>query len=201
MSQQYHKLSADEEGLTLVELLVASVMSLIIVGAAMTMLISAVRDQPKITEKADQVGQARTVSERMLTELRQGVKLEATERAKVVFVTYVHTNACTSAPTSGAPAIQCRVTYNCASSGTCTRSVLNVDGSGTARTTTLVTGISNPTEVFCYMPSAEAGKCGTAKTTEASTYVGIKLQFPNAENRTTTTLESGATLHNATLGL
>ncbi|HEY2056288.1 MAG TPA: hypothetical protein VGH14_20345 [Solirubrobacterales bacterium] len=191
---------ADEQGLTLVELLVASVMSLIIVGAAMTMLISAVRDQPKITERADQVGRARTVSEQMLTELRQGVKLETRERSKVVFVTYVHASSCTSAPSSAAKAIKCRVTYSCATSGACTRSVLNEDGSGTARTTTLVSGISNPTEVFCYMPSTEAGKCGIAKTTEPTTYVGVKLQFPNDENRTTTTLENGATLRNATLG-
>jgi Tfp pilus assembly protein PilW len=200
MSRRHHKLSTEESGLTLVELLVASVMSLVIVGAAMTMLISSVRDQPRITERADQVGEARTVSEGMLTELRQGVKLETRERNKVVFVTYVHASSCTGAPSSAAKAIQCRVTYNCAATGTCTRSVLNADGSGTARTTTLVTGISDPTEVFCYLPSTEAGRCGTAKTTETSTYVGIKLQFPNAENRTTTTLENGATLHNATLG-
>jgi hypothetical protein len=174
-------------------------MSLILVAAACSMLISSVRDQPKITERADQVGQARAVSERMVTELRQGVKLEARERAKVVFVTYVHASSCTGVPSGGAKAIQCRVTYNCATSGTCTRSVLNADGSGTALTTTLVTGISNPAEVFCYMPSTEAGKCGTAKSSEATTYVGIKLRFPDAEERAATTLENGATLRNATL--
>jgi type II secretory pathway pseudopilin PulG len=190
----------EERGLTLIELLVATTMSLVIVGAAMTMLISAVRDQPKVTKAADQVGQARAVSERMVTELRQGLQVETRERSKVVFVTYVHTSSCTSAPTSGATAIECRVTYSCATSGTCTKSVLNAVGTGTARTTTLVTGISNPTEVFCYMPSTEAGKCGNAKTSEASTYVGIKLQFPNAEKAATTTLENGATLRNATLG-
>jgi prepilin-type N-terminal cleavage/methylation domain-containing protein len=191
---------ADERGFTLVELLVASAMSLVIVAAAMAMLISAVRDQKKVTERSDQVGQARAVSEQMVSELRQGVKLETREKSKVVFLTYVHTTACTSAPTGGTSAIQCRVTYTCVTGGTCTKSVLNADGSGTARTTTLVTGISNPTEVFCFMPSTEAGKCGTAKSAEASTYVGIKLQFPNHEKTATTTLENGATLHNATLG-
>lgn len=190
----------DEGGFTLVELLVASTMSLILVAAACAMLISAVRDQPKITERADQVGQARTVSERMVTELRQGTELKTKERSKVVFVTYVHTSSCTGVSGGSTSAVRCRVTYNCATSGTCTRSVLNADGTGTARTTTLVTGISDPTEVFCYMPSTEAGKCGTAKTTEEPTYVGIKLQFPDAEKKTTTTLENGATLRNATLG-
>lgn len=190
---------ADERGLTLIELLIASTMSLVIVGAAMSMLIASVRDQPKITERADQVGNARAVSERMVTELRQGVKVETRERSKVVFLTYIHTSTCTSAPSASAKAIQCRVTYNCATTGACTKSVLNADGSGTALTTTLVTGLANPTEVFCYLPSTEAGKCGTAKSTESSTYVGIKLQFLNAEKKVTTTLENGATLHNATL--
>jgi prepilin-type N-terminal cleavage/methylation domain-containing protein len=188
-----------EHGFTLIELLVASAMSVIIVGAAVTMLITAMRDQPKFTDRANQVGEARTVSERMVTELRQGVKVETRERSKVVFLTYVHATTCTSAPKGTAKAIQCRVTYNCATSGTCTRSILNANGSGTARTTTLVAGISNPTEVFCYMPSTETGKCGTAKSTEASTYVGIKLQLPDAEKKVTTTLENGATLRNATL--
>jgi prepilin-type N-terminal cleavage/methylation domain-containing protein len=191
--------AADQRGLTLIELVVASAMSVVIVAAAMSMLISAVRSQPKITERADLVGEARTVSEQMVTELRQGLKVETREKSKVIFVTYVHTTACTSAPSASAKPIACRVTYSCATSGTCTKSVLNADGSGTARTTTLVEGIANPTEVFCYMPSTEAGKCGTAKSTEPSTYVGIKLQFANAENKISTTLENGATLRNATL--
>jgi prepilin-type N-terminal cleavage/methylation domain-containing protein len=200
MAQGHDKHLASEHGFTLIELLVASAMSVIIVGAAVTMLITAMRDQPKFTERANQVGEARTVSEDMVTELRQGVKVETPERSKVVFLTYVHATSCSSAPKSTVKAIQCRVTYNCSASGTCTRSILNANGSGTARTTTLVTGIANPTEVFCYMPSTEAGRCGTAKSTEASTYVGIKLQLPDAENESTTTLENGATLRNATLG-
>jgi prepilin-type N-terminal cleavage/methylation domain-containing protein len=190
----------DQRGMTLIELLVASAMSVVICGAAVTLLISSVRNQPKITETADQVGKASTVSEQMVTELRQGVQLETREKAKLVFLTYVHTSACTSAPTATAAPIQCRVTYTCATTGVCTKSVLNANGSGTARTTTLVSGISNPTEVFCFMPSTEAGKCGTAQTSEASTYVGIKLQFPNTGSKTVTTLENGATLRNATLG-
>jgi len=188
-----------QEGFTLIELLVASAMSVVVVGAAMTMLVTALKDQPKISERADQVGQARTVNEQMVTQLRQGLKVETKEKSKVVFVTYVRASACTSAPSASAKPIPCRVTYSCvASGGKCTKSVLNVDGSGTALTTILVEGISNPTEVFCYMPSTEAGKCGTANA-EATTYVGVKLQFKNKEGKVSTTLENGATLRNATL--
>jgi prepilin-type N-terminal cleavage/methylation domain-containing protein len=200
MAQGHDSHLTSERGFTLIELLVASAMSVVIVGAAVTMLITAMRDQPKFTERANQVGQARTVSEQMVRELRQGLKVESRERSKVVFLTYVHATTCTSAPKASAKAIPCRITYSCATTGTCTRSILNANGSGTARTTTLVTGVSNPTEVFCYMPSTEAGKCGTAKSTEESTYVGIKLQLPDAERESTTTLENGATLRNATLG-
>ncbi len=189
-----------EGGFTLIELLVASAMSVIIVGAAVSMLITAMKDQPKITSQADQVGQARNVSERMVTELRQGLKVESKEANKIVFLTYVHAASCTSAPSGSARAIECRVTYNCAASGVCTRSVLNPNGSGTARTATLVQGIVNPTTVFCYMPSTEgSGKCGTASSTEAPTYVGIKLRFAGT-NTNAMTIEDGATLRNATLG-
>jgi len=198
-SKVLDRVRSDEHGFTLVELLVASAMSLVIVGAALSMLIVSVRDQPKVTSRADQAGRASTVSEQMVTELRQGVKVESVEASKVVFVTYVHSPACTSAQNPASPARQCRVTFSCATTGTCTRSVLNADGSGTARVSTLVTGISNPTEVFCYMPSSETGKCGTAKSAAGTTFVGIKLQFSNTEKRTTTTLENGATLRNATL--
>jgi prepilin-type N-terminal cleavage/methylation domain-containing protein len=191
---------SDDRGFTLVELIIAMTMALLVVAGAMSMLVFALRDQPKVTEGADQVAKARTVSERMARELRQGVKVETREAAKVVFLTYVHTTACTTAASSSAAAIQCRVTYTCATTGTCTRSVLNADGSGTALTSTLVTGVSNPTAVFCYMPSTETGKCGTAKTTESSTYVGIELQLPAAGKSAAVTLENGATLHNATLG-
>jgi prepilin-type N-terminal cleavage/methylation domain-containing protein len=190
---------SDDRGFTLIELVIATTMALVVVAGAMSMLVFALKNQPKVSEGADQVAKARAVSERMAQELRQGVKIETREASKVVFLTYVHTTACTTAASTSAGAIQCRVTYTCATTGTCTRSVLNADGSGTALTSTLVTGVSNPTEVFCYMPSTEAGKCGAAKSTEASTYVGIKLQLPAAGKSAAVTLENGATLHNATL--
>jgi Tfp pilus assembly protein PilV len=40
----------DESGMTLIEMLVAALMSVIIVGASCAMLISAVRDQPALSK-------------------------------------------------------------------------------------------------------------------------------------------------------
>lgn len=184
-----------ESGFTLIELIIASAMSVVVMGAAVAMLISALQMQPKLTHSADQVGVARVASERIVNELRQGSTVYTKTPTTLSFLTFVHASPCTATPSTAATAISCRVTYTC-STGTCVRSVTNADGTGTPRTTTVVTGASS-SEVFCYMPSTTVGKCGTSSGTP--TYVGIKLVLPASSGGSPTTLEDGATLRGATL--
>jgi hypothetical protein len=178
-----------EAGLTLVELLVASAMGVVLVGATGSMVVSALRAQPEISEKAVDVRTARWVMERFTRELRGGVLVSPGKAtgSSVSFQTYVRRSTCGGTGTlpSTSPAIKCQVTYSCAGSS-CTRleSEPNVF-SGTPQT--VFAGLDNSSSVFTYSPNATT-----------PTYVGITIRIPSAGGGATT-ISDGASLRNATL--
>ncbi len=178
------------DGLTLIELLVASAMGVVIAGAAITLLITSLHQQPRITGQAEQVGEARVAMDRIVRDLRQGSGVSETPTAKkLILTTYVHATSCTAAPSATATAIKCRVTYEC-SSGTCTRRVATTTGPATEGTAvTLISGLSS-NEIFSYSPSATA-----------PTYIGVKLVLPASSGSNTTTLEDGAALRDVASNL
>jgi len=63
---------AGEEGFTLTELLMATVLGLFVVGMATMIFTAAVRSQPGLTTRDDQIYQARVTAERLVREFRQG---------------------------------------------------------------------------------------------------------------------------------
>ncbi|MGH2953164.1 MAG: PilW family protein [Solirubrobacterales bacterium] len=175
----------EEDGWTLLELLVGATISLIVVGVAATMLITAVRTQPVTTERAGQVQQGRVLIERISRELRQGQResVSGATASGLSMVTYVNSNPC-GGPSS-ASAIVCQVTYAC--SGTvCTRTERNADGSGTPATTQVVSGIRAGQTVFTYDDQVEP------------TYVGVELSFPADDGGEGITLSDGVSLRNPT---
>lgn len=178
-----NRLGPSEAGLTLTELLIAAAMSVVIVGATASMLISAVRNQPNISEGAQNISAARWVQERMTREIRNGVRIEDGANASTVsFVTQVRRTACGSgiAPLGDAPAIDCLVTYSCAN-GACTRTEAPTEGSGGA-TTTIFEGLASD-QVFNYTPNAAE-----------ATYVGITLRIDNPRGPGSLTVSDGASL-------
>ena len=84
----------DESGMTLIEMLVAAMMSVIVVGASCAMLISAVRDQPALSSKAQNITTARYQLERIVREIRNGVQLETTTPSRITLVARVRRVAC-----------------------------------------------------------------------------------------------------------
>jgi type II secretory pathway pseudopilin PulG len=192
-----------EAGLTLIELLVAAAMSVIVVGAAGSMLISAVRDQPDLSKRAQNISSARWVLERITRELRNGIEVNPATATKssVSLRTYVRREIgqCGGAVSSNpqAPAIPCQVTYSCTATA-CSRSEAGPGiESGTA--TTIFQGIDS-SDVFCYVPSANAdpATCGPVGGA-APTYVGVTLRIPNPDGSGDLTVSDGASLRNATL--
>jgi len=187
---------ADESGMTLVEMLVAAMMSVIIVAASCAMLISSVRDQPALSKKAQNVTTARYQLERVVHELRNGVQIETgTSASKVVLLAQVRRTTCGGAPMTdpNAEPIQCQVTYQCSGSS-CTRTEAGV-------TTIAFSGIGD-TSVFCFVPSEgeDPTMCGAPKTegeSVVSTYIGVNLQVPNPEGPGLLTISDGATLRTA----
>jgi Tfp pilus assembly protein PilW len=192
-----------EAGMTLIELLVATIMGLIVVGGATAMLISAVRDQPKQQKQAENVDTARFELERMTRELRNGVSVDASSASSssVSFVaTLRRTSNCDgSVPTDpAAPGVQCEIVYSCTTTS-CTRTERKVGETSGGVTSTIVTGI-NSAEVFCFLPSSTGGtKCGPVKAGTSPDYVGITLAVPNPSGTGSLEISDGAGLRSANL--
>lgn len=174
-----------EAGLTLVELLVASAMSVILVGAACTMLISAVRQQPKLSKKSQEITTARYVLERMTREIRNGVVVYSATGSSVEFKTRVRRKTCggSAQESSSVAAIECRVTYSCTTTA-CTRTETAPEVTGANGTPVPVIGNLDSSSVFNYEPSPPS----------TPTYVGITLHIENPEGKGELTVTDGAGL-------
>jgi Tfp pilus assembly protein PilW len=172
-----------EAGLTLIELLVAALMSVILVGAACAMLISAVKDQPTLSKKDQHITTARYVLERMTREIRNGITVYKATGSEVAFKTQVRRTACGAGVQENAsvPSIECRVTYRCTTTA-CTRTETapGVETGGTP--TTIVSGLAS-SKVFNYEPSKEEPR-----------YIGITLHIANPEGKGELTVTDGAGL-------
>ncbi len=192
-----------EAGLTLIEMLVAMTMSVVIVGAGTAMLISAVKDQPALSRKAQNVTTARWQLERIVREVRNGVSVETATPSEVAFLASVRRADCggevLADPT--AEAIKCRIVYRC-SATSCTRTESSPDGTVTGTATTALSGVGNPESLFCFVPSSEADpvECGPAQAEKDPTYIGVNLEVPNPEGPGLLTISDGATLRTTTLG-
>lgn len=192
-----------EDGLTLVELLVASAMSVVLIGAIGSMLVSTMRAQPGINEKNQNVSSARYVMERMTREIRNGIRIDRAYPTSVSFLTYVRRTSCGGGvpASSTVKAIKCEVTYTC-STTSCTR-IEAAEGVyvGTARP--LFSGI-NDANVFCFVPSTQPDplSCGGVSdpaSPQSTTYVGVRLRLPNPSGTGALTVSDGASLRNAVL--
>jgi hypothetical protein len=181
-----------EAGITVVELLVASAMGVVLMGAVGSLVISAMRDQPKISQQAQTISTARWVLERLTREIRNGIRVDQATASAVSFETYVrHTPCGGTTPLAGTAApIPCEVTYTCTTTS-CSRIEANPKVyAGTA--TPIFQGI-NSNNVFSYKPEKP-------EPPQAATYIKVTLQMPNPSGPAALTVSDGASLRNATLG-
>jgi type II secretory pathway pseudopilin PulG len=175
-----------ERGTTMVELLVFTVMLLGVLGIVSFLIIMSTRLQPEISKKNQQVQQATALQLRLSRELRQGSTVDSATASAITFRTFVRHTQCggTTPPAASVAAILCKVTYAC-TAGTCTRSETNTAGTITPWVERLVTGISNSSSVFTYLPDA----------TDPN-YVTTTLVLPNDDGDDNITLTDGAELRN-----
>jgi type II secretory pathway pseudopilin PulG len=143
------RLSA-EEGYTLPELLMATVLSLLLATAAFMMFTTAIRSQPGLTGRDHAIQQARFAMERMIREIRQGGALVGTPLAQSMsFRTFVAGSAvCVGGASDPYAHKPCVVTYSCAS-GTCTRREQNPYTGIQGSPVPMVTGLAT-SDVFEY---------------------------------------------------
>jgi type II secretory pathway pseudopilin PulG len=180
--------SRGDAGYTLIELLVACGMGVVVMGAVASLVISAVRAQPKISQQVQNVTTARWVLERLTHEIRNGVMVSKASPSEVSFEAYVRHSTCggSAALPSATPAIKCQVTYACTVTA-CSRAE-SAPGTYTGTPRPIFSGIGS-NQVFSYAPSS----------TEA-TYVKATLRLPNPSGSGALTVSDGASLRNGTLG-
>lgn len=187
--------------MTLIELLVAMIMGIIVVGGATAMLISAVRTQPQQQEQAQSISTARFELERMTREIRNGINVTVANPSSVSFVARVRRTACggSVATSASAPSIQCQIVYGCTTTS-CTRIERQVGATSGGAPTTIVRDIDS-SSVFCFVPSAnpDPTECGPAKAGTSPTYIGLTLSVPNPRGSGHLTISDGASLRGATL--
>jgi type II secretory pathway pseudopilin PulG len=178
-----------ERGVTMTELLVFTMMLLVVLAAGMTLLIVAVKSQPRISDRNFAIQQGRVLQERFARELRQSSLVEQTPAPtsqSITFRTYVRRTQCGDAletdPTK--PAIACKVTYTC-TAGACDRTEAPLPGQpGTTTTQQLISGLSS-SAVFGYSPDSANPD-----------YVTMQLVFPAAGGGDAVTLHDGVDLRN-----
>lgn len=182
---------AGEQGFTLIELLVAAGMGVVLMGAVVSLVIGALRYQPRITKKAENVSMARLALERMTRELRSGEKVEIAEPSKVVFVAYERHSPCGSNTmlAAGQASIPCKITYSCTATSCSRTEAAPGSGVGSGTTQILFTGI-NSNQVFSYQPKSVAAEV---------TYVKVTFRVPDPQGSGSLTVSDGASLRNATL--
>lgn len=177
-----------EAGFTLVELLVAAAMSVVLVGAASSMMISALRTQPEVSQRAQDVSTARWILERMTREIRNGIAVSPSSNgATVSFRGYVRHGVCggTTSLAAGESARECQITYNCSSGTSCTRTETEPGVFTGGAPKTIFEGIES-SSVFNYSPNPSE-----------ATFVGVTLRFPNPDGNGVLTVSDGAALRTA----
>jgi len=176
-----------EGGFTLIELLVSMTMGVVVLGAVGSLVVSAMKDQPKISERAQDITTARWVLERLTREIRDGIRVDKATSSSVSFETYVRHTACggTTLLASTATPIKCEVTYACTTTA-CSRTEA-APGVYTGKATRIFEGIDS-SSVFAYSPSAKE-----------ATFVKVTLNMPNPTGYAPMTVSDGASLRNATL--
>src|SRR5918996_4285463 len=106
-----------DAGFTLIELLIATAASLAIIGATIPVMVAGLRSEPRVSERAGEIQQARVLTERITRELRQGATVLVATAGHLELITYVDSETCGGV--AATTARSCRVTYDC-EGGTCT---------------------------------------------------------------------------------
>lgn len=181
------RLGDGEAGMTLVEMLVAAAMSVVIVGGAGSMLISSVRNQPKLTKRSQDVANVRWILERMTREIRNGIVVDRATASEVSFKTQVRHTVCGGSvvmePQESSR--ECEVTYRCDATS-CSR-IEASPGIYEGPATKMFGGI-NSSKVFNYSPGEEH-----------PTFIGITLSLANPGGTGNLSISDGAALRSASL--
>jgi type II secretory pathway pseudopilin PulG len=185
-SHRARELGHHQSGFTLIELMMAIFLLMAVLAIALPVVVQSLQTEPRISNRAARISEARVLVERVARELRQGSVVETATTSTISFRTLVRRTVCGGGtlPTASTPAILCRVTYTC-TGGICMRLEQNSDGTGGGAPARMVEGLLS-NAVFTYLPNATD-----------PTYVEVRFEMPADNGNDSITLEDGIDLRNA----
>ena len=173
-----------QHGFTLPELLVALMLGMLVLGTGVMVFSASVHTQPEQQARGSSVQQARTATERLTREIRQGWDVPVATSNQLSLLTYVDSATCGGNPST--TAIPCRVTYTC-TAGSCVRVEALPNGTSPGPSETVVSGLINGI-TFGYTPNSAD-----------PSFVSVRFAFDApAAGDDAITVEDGATLRNPT---
>ena len=195
---------SQQEGWTLIELLVSMVMGMVLVLASFPIIDGAANTEGRIQAAALSIGDARAFSDTILRDLRPATSVSPSSSSPSIVVsslrvnTFVRRTDCVSGTPSpaGDPPTECAVTYTCtgpAGNVSCTRresSCTAPFAAGAAET--VIRGLSSANIFDIQNPAG----------LDNSNFVGINLAIPNPDGsgRDLIKLKDGTALRNLGLG-
>lgn len=175
----------DERGFTLVELLIATVITMGVLFVTLALADFAIKTEPQIADRNVKIREAQVVLEQVVRELRQTYEVVDATPSSLTVLTYDNKAACGSNELEAAR--PCQVVYSC-SGGTCTRTASEEDGTGTGPTRQIVSGLSSDA-IFSYTPSAADAQ---------AVAVTIELPADDGSGDDAITATDGAVMRNLT---
>jgi len=174
-----------DAGFTLVELLIATMMTLIVFSAALALLDISGRTEPEIASRNAKIQAAQLQVERVIREIRQTSAVVAASPTSLTIETYVPRTSCTGSTLGDARS--CRVTYSCVS-GSCTRTISAPGTSTPASSTTFLSGLTS-NDVFTCSPSC---------TSPTAVNFTVVVASESGSGEDAITLSDGAAFRNVT---
>jgi Tfp pilus assembly protein PilW len=177
---------AEEGGVTLVEMLVAGILAVALVGTLGYLFLIAQRNQPQVAERSFEIQDGRVKAESITREIREAYAIVGTPTSNSLSInTFVRHTSCGASSTlpANADSIACRVTYTC-NEGTCTRVEANTNGTNPGPADILVEGLVSDA-VFT-----------TQTTPSGSTHIDVRLSFEGEDGDESVTISDGAELRN-----
>lgn len=168
-------LRRQDAGFTLVELLVATALALVVIGAAVMLITSALQSEPRASSRSSQIEAGRVMLERITRELREGCKVEADDAEAAgghrVLSVYMDCDAGEATYRYECPGTECSRIDVAAD-----KSELMVDG----------------------LEGEEDGGWPVF-VLDSDNYVEVQLRFPRAEGGEAVTLSDGVAMRNQAL--
>jgi hypothetical protein len=138
----------------------ATVIGLLVVGMGTVVFTAAVRSQPGQSARSEAIRDGRTMTERLVRELRQGEALDTGAgdswgSQSLSFRTFVHNSASCVSTDPGRETALCRVTYTCSTAGACTRGEADPQTGTQGSAVQVISGLAS-SAVFSYQTDPTA---------------------------------------------